>query len=575
MKRAICLVLLSVFALSLSTAAYAEDATKFDQAYFSADMVGNTVERVDEVTLEGHTCYMYVPASNRVGTLLAFAPMMMVFGDEAYTADSVLATVNEKGFGEIAKRDGACILFVNPLESWDSAADAANAEALFLSFYSIYSSNPLLVFENGTATKVDAETGEESTVYPGSLFGVQLIGEGKGADFIAANYLKALPFLTNYGPQEGLTGAGPVCGVALFSPTAVPMKAEDGVAIPLAIVNGPADADQVAASYSDSTVEAMVVIDADVTGFDADIFKTVYDAIVSKYHFALTMYYPSPQYTLSGIMEVNNQTTLASGKVIESYAYLPEGISYDQDHSIPLVLYFHGWGGEGEAMLSWTDWPLVGKENGFVVIGVDQHGDSTAAETIELLDQLLVQYPFIDPSRVYATGFSMGSSKSWNLGLKYADRFAGIMPTSLGIFPEDETTDMMSFVKDGVILPVFYIGGGLSPLPELPAAEANIVNDAFKVLWQMNDLGEYAFNEASGSIWGVSADSQRIIPSRDKNTEQVLVVDSFVNPDGNTYTWLSVNLNLAHDSCRNDSAVMWSYMSQFSRNADGSLSIGE
>ncbi|HPJ02453.1 MAG TPA: hypothetical protein PKU80_06410 [Candidatus Limiplasma sp.] len=577
MKRAFYIALLFVFAMSLSTVAVAEDTqnnTAFDRAYFTADMVGNAVERIDELTLEGHTCYMYVPASNRVGTMLAFAPMMMVFGDEAYTAESALATAHDKGFSAIAERDGACILFVNPLESWDSEADALNAQALYLSFYTIYSSNPLLVFENGTATKVNAETGEESTVYPGSLFGVQLIGEGKGADFIAANYLKSLPFVTNYGPQEGLAGEAPVCGVALFSPTAVPMKAEDGVALPLAIVNGPADADAVAASYSDSMVECMVATNADVDGFDADLLLTVYDTVVNKYHFAITMYYESPQYTINGIIDVNGKTTLSSGKVMESYAYLPEGLSYGEEHSIPLVLYFHGWGGEGEAMLSWTNWPQVGKDNGFVVISVDQHGDSTSDETIEWLGMLLEKYSFLDPSRVYATGFSMGSSKSWNLGLKNATTFAGIMPTSLGVFPEGET-DLMTYVQDGVILPVFYIGGGLSPLPELPAAEANIVNNSFAVVWQMNSLGDYAFDEATGSRWGVNADSQRIIPSRDKNTEQVLVVDSFASADGNTYTWLSVNLNLAHDSCRNDSAVMWSYMSQFSRNADGTLSIGK
>ena len=41
---------------------------------------------------------------------------------------------------------------------------------------------------------------------------------------------------------------------------------------------------------------------------------------------------------------------------------------------MPLLMWFHGGGGEAEAMVSWTEWPLVAKENGFMVVSFDQHG---------------------------------------------------------------------------------------------------------------------------------------------------------------------------------------------------------
>ena len=41
---------------------------------------------------------------------------------------------------------------------------------------------------------------------------------------------------------------------------------------------------------------------------------------------------------------------------------------------------------------------------------------------VEVLDLLLAKYSFLDESRVYAGGFSMGGGKTWNLGVKYWDR---------------------------------------------------------------------------------------------------------------------------------------------------------
>ena len=40
----------------------------------TAGMVGNDHARIDQITVAGRTCYMYVPDSNRVGNFLALTP---------------------------------------------------------------------------------------------------------------------------------------------------------------------------------------------------------------------------------------------------------------------------------------------------------------------------------------------------------------------------------------------------------------------------------------------------------------------------------------------------------------------
>ena len=543
------------------------------------ETLGNAVERVDELELAGRTCYMYVPQSDRVGRFLGFAPMFMVLGDGPFTAESVLETAHEKGFTELAERDGICMLFVNPIESWDSEADNAAEAELMAAYWDTYASMPGLVFVDGKAVRTNAETGEQTIVYPGSLHGTQIYGEGKGADFIARNWLKNNAFKANYGPQEGFEGFCPPCGVALFNPTELTVNTEDGPEIPLAIVNGPENVQEVADSYNRGSVSYELVRRPEATGFEADLVVKLYDDVVAAYHFAQTAFRKSPQYTISGIREYNGKRTVSTGSTLEYYGYIPEDLELTEG-SVPLVMYFHGGGGEGEAMLDWTDWVKVGKEKGFAVLSVDQHYAYTSEEVIELLDMLIADNPWIDTTRIYATGFSMGGGKTWNLAIKFPERLAGAIPTAAGWMSEGgagwgEPMDE-SIIKEGIIMPVFYIGGGVSFLPEFPAAEPTNVNAVIKALWKMNNLGDYEFDETCGSRWGALPDETEALQNFDNvGVIQQLVIDRFASPDGCIYTCLCTDRNMAHNQSGKNAHVAWEWISRFSRAADGSIVVEE
>ena len=291
----------------------------------TAGMVGNDTARIDEITVAGRTCYMYVPESNRVGNFLALTPVVVVFGDGKFTAETAAQTAREGGFAALAERDGLCILFANPKESWDSEADANAAAELYAGIYNTYSSRPSLNFVDGKATLTD-DNGTR-TVYPGSLHGLQFYGLGKGADYIAAHYLENNTYDANYAEQWFAGLAGTPSGVGLFEPSTLTENAESYV-IPMAVVNGPANAQAVADSYNGKAGICEVVTDASVSGFDSDLVVSLYDQVVGKFYYSQGQFREMPKYEQNGIIEVNETVTVSSGKEIEYYAYIPDDLSF-------------------------------------------------------------------------------------------------------------------------------------------------------------------------------------------------------------------------------------------------------
>ncbi len=560
----------------------AEEAAAIDPA---AKMVGVAEERIDEVEIAGRTCYMYVPASNRVGNILALTPIVVVFGDEAFTAETAMQYAQDYGFAEIAARDGLCVLFANPVESWDVETEE-DAKALYFGIYNTYSSRPTVVFENGIGFDDWKNDGEGGNVYPGAIHGLQLYGEGKGADFIAKFYTMYNLYNAYYAEQrfDGLTSIP--SGMALFCPNevaeyAAEMQGEGFGAtkltkvIPMVIVNGPENAEDIAKAYlADGGKDLQdcyaVITDENVTGFDADIILSTYDDIVGKYYYSQGEYRDFPKYNLNGIIEVNDTKTVSSGANIEIYEYIPDDIDLSVEDSVPVFFWCHGFGGEGEAMLSWTEWPLVGKENGFMVVGIDQHVAYTADDCWEMIEQLVEEYPFIDETKIYFGGFSMGSMKTWQVGLSYYDKLAGIMPDA-GVW----TTGVdLEGVAEGALLPIFYIGGSKSSFDEVGMFEA-----AGSTVWKLNNIGEYEYDPNLGE-WGQEAteiyqkryafNSDHVLPAASR--PQILDVSIFESADGNAYTFLSVNRNRIHTVTNDDAWTVWEYMKNFSR-VDGQIVI--
>lgn len=128
--------------------------------------------------------------------------------------------------------------------------------------------------------------------------------------------------------------------------------------------------------------------------------------------------------------------------------YIPE--SYvDQDEPVALVLVFHGAGGTGEWIETFSGFNELADDEGFVVVYPDgvngvwndgRVGDRRVGDiddrpfVTDILDYITENLN-IDPERVYATGYSMGGMFSFRLGCDMRDRITGVASVA-STFPE-------------------------------------------------------------------------------------------------------------------------------------------
>ncbi|KXJ99897.1 MAG: poly(3-hydroxybutyrate) depolymerase [Acidobacteria bacterium OLB17] len=136
--------------------------------------------------------------------------------------------------------------------------------------------------------------------------------------------------------------------------------------------------------------------------------------------------------------------------------HLPKG--YKSGSKLPLVLVFHGGGGNAANMAGLTGFNEKADKENFIVVypnGSNRFGTDkmltwnaigccsyAANEKIDdvafvskLIDTMTRDYG-VDSKRVYATGFSNGAMLSFRLGAELSDKIAAIAPVSGSIFAD-------------------------------------------------------------------------------------------------------------------------------------------
>jgi poly(3-hydroxybutyrate) depolymerase len=502
--------------------------------------------------------FIYVPAnvdvSNRPGT----APVLVVYGDKDFTDATALKTADSSGLGKIAADEECIILFVNSIgDNW-SEADKGSLSAV----YTTYSISSNKVYPDGIS---------KDGFFPGFPARTYVFAEGSGADFVAKYLVKGVD------TQDYLTP-----NVIPFKPTGVIL---DNVKEPVIT----AGTDEVAAYIINGTkdiYDTFVKLDPNCkkvgqqtskikNGFDKDALLSGYDNVVSTaIRLERNTIVNVPKYAKLGITEKREYVQHFDTK-IEYYSYVPDNLKNSAKGTIPLVFLFHGYDASAEQQAWLSEWPIIGKENGFMVVSVNRHTNYTPALMEELLNYVKKEYPMIDSSKVYASGYSMGAMKTWGLGDEFANEFAGIIPTN-GCF------NTANAKYPNLLMPTFYIAGDSSPLPELPRQKSTLGDDGIKpntvdarlaALFKLNKVTDkYVFDKNADPVWGIKADKTYKVQSR-LYSHVVTTVNLYNSTDGNCYTALAVNSNTGHivigESCR----AAWDFIKHFTRNADGTITI--
>jgi hypothetical protein len=253
-------------------------------------------------------------------------------------------------------------------------------------------------------------------------------------------------------------------------------------------------------------------------------------------------------------------------------AYYKKGIMNKEE--VPLVLCFHGGGDSAMCMVALSDWHLVVAKNEFLLVSVENHLNSTATEVMSLLAHLKAKYS-IDTERIYATGFSMGGCKSWDLFQEYPYVFAALAPMDatfdVGLNVYGQTVEN---INREIPVPVFYVGGEQTPLPELPFQEEKCTNRMAYVLEVNQSKTKYdvKFEDRArwvNPIWGIDGDV--ICRAKDDNRGSVLTMHLFESENGCCYSVFGSGSPQQHEMRYLNCDNAWKFFKQFRRLPNGEL----
>ena len=227
----------------------------------------------------------------------------------------------------------------------------------------------------------------------------------------------------------------------------------------------------------------------------------------------------------------------------------------------PLVVGFHG-GGDSSMFLTFVSgWYEVAHKYGFLFVSLENHQNVTATEVVEVIEHLKKRYP-IDEHRIYGTGFSMGSGKSWDMFQEYPQIFAGLAPAS-ALFPVKNNPFGKS-LSDGlnttVPVPLFYSGGENSHLPELPC-QADSGLERIQYAAQVNKLKkkfdlDYENKENwADPIWGEPGD--RVEKKYDASRDSYLTIHYYESEDGVCRTAFASISGKGHEFRRHTCENAW------------------
>ena len=167
------------------------------------------------------------------------------------------------------------------------------------------------------------------------------------------------------------------------------------------------------------------------------------------------------------------------------HVHIPAG--YDGGSALPLVLVFHGAGGDGERAAKITGWDKKADHENFIVafpngtplnperaasflrnpqrwnagssrsLGAAKAPDDVAFSRT-VIDTIARHYK-VDAKRIYATGFSNGAAMCWRLGVDLSTRIAAIDPVAGYLAlpdpqPEKEVPAIVIACLDDPLIPI-------------------------------------------------------------------------------------------------------------------------
>lgn len=519
-------------------------------------------------TFEKFSATVYVPKTDLMADTLNYgfiAPYLLVFAEKKYSYEEAVAFAKEQGFEKIAAKYASSVVFIYPnsKDGWKDAAPDIFAEILSNSKIHQYYENGVVKAWNRFTKQLDAY------FIRGAIFRTCLYGFGESADYIAQNCL-------NHFEGDGLWGradSAPVCCILTNLSKTPEIDAAD---IPVVSYG---NSDEINKLFEE---KCTYFLKGDKPAFEKDL------DFVKQFRRMLGELEVDPDLEKDGLViepSVISVKTSADNQGDDKgtenhklgyFAFYNKGI-FDKG-PVPLVLCFHGGGDSCFYIANISGWAGIAHKHNFLLVAIENHLNSTASEMVELVEHLKKQYK-IDETRIYSTGFSMGGCKTWDIIQEQPNLIAAAAPmdatfeVGFNIYGQPIPCEL----NKSVSVPTYYIGGELTPLPELPF-QAQKCLDRMKYILELNRANaEYSViledkDNWKNKFWGIDGDFREVFV--DPKRKGKLTLEFFKNADGKCYNVFGSIDNQGHECREHTCELAWRFLRQFSRK-DNIITGGE
>ncbi|MCQ2591729.1 MAG: hypothetical protein MJ188_03005 [Treponema sp.] len=510
---------------------------------------------------------VFVPKTDLPGDVINFgysAPYFLIFTESELSNKECAEYASKLKLKEIAASYDSSVVFINPknTDGWKTAPTGIFEEIIENSKIHQYHEDGIAILNNRFFNRNDG------FAIRGAIFRTCLIGKGDAADYIATNLLKTMNGIGLWGPAD-ITPT--VCVLEELSVTPC-IERKD---IPLVSIN---NSPEINKYISENTEYSLIQEQADFPQLFHNFTKQF-----TRWGWEGKLQF-EPDLNALEMLEETSVVELKtssdnSGDDAGTKTHKVGYISYYNknlfdDGPVPLMLCFHGGGDSAKHIAFVSEWYKVAHDHNFLLVCVENHINSTATEMMELLEILKKQYN-IDDKRIYASGFSMGGCKTWDLFQEYPEAFAGLAPMcatfELGLNVYGKTSagyKGSGKINENIAVPVFYVGGEKSPLPELPF-QAEKCFDRMKYILKVNNCKKaYDISFADKDSWenkifGIGGDKIEVVKDESRNAQ--LTLHYFISQDEKIRTVFGSVDNQEHECRYHSCEQAWIFLSQFRR----------